>query len=151
MKQIIFLVSVLALCSAFTFSHGDPIKQGPLLIIDTTNSNFGLVSNMEEVEHTILLRNEGDETLHIMGGHPACGCTVVSLKDSLVAPGKSTNLLIRFSEKNHWPSDFKKEVTIISNSRDSAQKSFWFYGRFFAGPGSDTARTHTYVRPFVKK
>ncbi|MDP4199254.1 MAG: DUF1573 domain-containing protein [Bacteroidota bacterium] len=151
MKKIILVVSVLALCSAFTFSPGDPVHHGPLLVIDTSNTNFGLVPNIGEVEHAIVLRNEGDETLHITGGHPSCGCTVVALKDSLVAPGKETTLLIRFSEKNHPPGEFKKEVSILSNSRDSEQKSFWFYGRLFAAPGSDTARTHTFVKHSVKQ
>ncbi len=144
MKQIIFLVSILAFFSGFKYS-GNPLH-GPLLIIDTSGSNFGLIPNIGQVEHTFILRNEGDKALHITRVQPACGCTVASLKDSVLAPGEATNLLIKFSENNHWPGGFEKEVSIASDSRDSSMKKFWFYGRFFAAPGSDTARTRTFYK-----
>jgi hypothetical protein len=149
MNYFTFLLVVLTVWSYSP--KNDPMKHGPLLIIDTSGSDFGSIPNIGYHEHTFTLRNDGDSMLHISAIVPACGCTAASLKDSLVPPGHSTDLLIRFEEKNHWPGGFSKEVAIVSNSRDMATKKFAFYGRFFAAPGSDTARTITFVRHFPKQ
>ncbi len=148
MKQIITLIGLLAIVSGFGYS-GNPVH-GPLLIIDTSGANFGAIPNTGYHEHTFTLRNEGDAMLHISAVHPACGCTVASLKDSLVAPGGSTDLLIRFQENEHWPGGFQKEVSIASNSRDSSEKQFWFYGRFVAPSTSKIERTRTFIKPDLK-
>ncbi len=151
MRHIIFLVLLSGICCGFALSHGYTATRGPLLIIDTSSANFGTIPNIGKVEHTFILHNGGDEVLHITAVHPACGCTVASLKDSVVAPGAATTVLIQFSENNHWPGGFEKEVSIVSDSRDSSTKKFWFYGRFFAAPGSDTARTHTFYKHLPKQ
>src|SRR5665213_1393825 len=111
MKYTLSLAAVFAVCCAFTFSP-KPVKQGPLLVIDTTNSNFGAVPNRGYAERTFLLANKGDEPLHITQVRPTCGCTIAALADSLVAPGHSTKLDIRLSA-DHRSGNFYKTIYIL--------------------------------------
>ena len=130
MKYILSLVAVLAVCSGFTFSHGTPAKQhGPLLVIDTANSNFGAVPNVGYAKRTFLLMNKGDAPLHITQVRPTCGCTIAALADSTVAPGRSTPLLVSLSAA-HRSGNFFKNIYITSNSSGGAGQWLKFYGHF---------------------
>ena len=131
MKQILSLVVFLVVCSSFTFLHTDPVKHGPLLVIDTSASNFGAVPDTGYAVRTFTLSNGGDSVLRILKVQPTCGCTIASLEDSTLTPGKRTELKVRLSAANR-SGNFNKDIYVTSNSRDAASTWLKFYGHFVA-------------------
>ena len=131
MKRIPLLLLAFIAIGTFALSSRTHAKEhGPLLVIDTANSNFGTVPNHGFAERTFLLKNAGDAPLHITQVRPTCGCTVAALADSVVAPGTSTKVEIKLSADNKPVGPFYKNVYITSNSRDNTGAWLKFYGRF---------------------
>ncbi len=131
MKHIPYFVLALVILYGFTFLPGGGVKHGPLLVIDTANSNFGAVPDTGYAVRTFTLSNGGDSVLRILKVQPTCGCTIASLEDSTLTPGKRTELKVRLSAANR-SGNFNKDIYITSNSRDAASTWLKFYGHFVA-------------------
>jgi len=58
--------------------------------------NFGFVSRKVEVTHQFVIRNIGEDSLHILDVKPGCSCTKAPLEKSSLAPGDSTYTEIIF-------------------------------------------------------
>ncbi|MFI5201048.1 MAG: DUF1573 domain-containing protein [Candidatus Kapaibacterium sp.] len=140
MKNILFALISSTILTSYGILPWNSTKHGPLLIIDTSAANFGMVPNRGFVEHIFALRNAGDSTLRITGVYPSCGCTVASLNDSIVPVGQSTKLLIRLDAKDKMPGGFEKAVYLSSNSRDTSRRWFIFYGRFIQADTNQTPK-----------
>lgn len=87
---------------------------GPKLVVDETTFNFGEVENERDVEHTFILRNEGDMTLEISSTRASCGCTVTRLSANAVPPGGQVELLTRLNLRGRTGHQ-KKSITVQSN------------------------------------
>ncbi|MFI5201049.1 MAG: DUF1573 domain-containing protein [Candidatus Kapaibacterium sp.] len=140
MKHLPFFLVAFAFAGSLLFSTGiRAAGHGPLLVIDTVHSNFGAVPDTGYAERTFLLENKGDAPLRITQVRPTCGCTIASLKDSTVAPGKSTTVDIRLSAA-HRSGSFSKNVYITSNSSSGEGAWLKFYGHFVDANAQKAAR-----------
>ncbi len=132
MKHLFFLIIALSIAgtSSARSLHFTSANHGPLLVIDTTNSNFGAVPNRGYATRTFMLKNAGDAPLHISHVQPTCGCTIAALGDSIVAPGKATDLKVRLSAAYRQPGNFYKTIAITSNSMSGETSWLKFYGHY---------------------
>lgn len=89
-------------------------NHAPRLVCEEPVYNFGEVDNSQTVEHTFILRNEGDLSLEIGQVKPACGCTVANLSEKVIAPGKEATLATRLSLRGRTGRQ-SKSISVDSN------------------------------------
>ena len=99
----------------------NPVEHGPRLVCDEPVYDFGTMDNSQDVEHTFVLRNEGDLTLEIKNVRVSCGCTVADTSEKMVKPGTETMIKTRLSLKGRSGPQHKN-ITVESN--DAKQPSF---------------------------
>ncbi len=87
----------------------------PKIVCDEPTFRFGDVENSRDVEHTFVVRNEGDLTLDIQRVRPSCGCTVVSTSRNSVPPGGQTEITAKLSLRGRQGQQHK---TIAVESSD---------------------------------
>lgn len=75
--------------------------------------NFGNIKEGPPVERTIILTNDGADTITIANTVTSCACTTVNLSKSSINPGESTELQITY-ETFKYPGKFDKTVTIFT-------------------------------------
>lgn len=90
----------------------------PRLVCDEPAYNFGTVQNRDSIEHTFLLRNEGDSDLVIKRVHTSCGCTTTKLIQNNIPPGGEAELVARFSLKGRRGKQHKN-IYVHSNDPNS--------------------------------
>ncbi len=73
----------------------------PVLEIPESEFNFGRTAQHATVAHTFWLKSTGDEPVEVVKVVPGCGCAKAPLKDSLLAPGDSTELTIIFDTRSY--------------------------------------------------
>ncbi len=93
----------------------------PRLLCETPVHDFGVVTGQEEVTHTFILRNTGDEPLTIQRVRATCGCTTTGLASDTIAPGGQVELATRLSLKGRR-GEQRKAIYIDSN--DAAQPNY---------------------------
>ena len=69
-------------------SRQDP----PKLVIDQPLIDLGTVVEGVEIPYTATFSNVGGEPLEILDVSTSCGCTLLNLKDKVIAPGKTGEL-----------------------------------------------------------
>ena len=75
---------------------------------------FGSVIWKEPAQATFLLTNRGDMPLRIENVHPDCGCTEVLWSNKEVAPGQSTELIVRLDAE--LLGYFEKQIYVMTNA-----------------------------------
>ena len=103
MKQLLisaFLIFSIECTTALTANAQLKVAEGEQI-------SFGKIYQTGEKVHKVLtLQNTGTEEVLIRNVHTSCGCTVASVSDSQVAPGKETTVNIEFN-----PTGYIGEVT----------------------------------------
>lgn len=84
-------VVVLVLAAAAAAAEG----QRPRLVCREAVYDFGAARDTNTVEHTFILRNEGDAPVTIDHVRTTCGCTTNTLKEKTIAPGGQEDLSVR--------------------------------------------------------
>lgn len=109
-KSIIALagIAAAAMCSAAES------PSGPRIACDEPTYDFGQRDNREVVEHTFVIRNEGDLTLEIKRVHASCGCTVVQTSSRSVPPGGTAEITARLNLHGRRGPQHKT-ITVESN------------------------------------
>ena len=69
---------------------------GPKFVCDEPVHDFGAIEQGTVVYHEFQYRNEGDAPLEIQDVVAPCGCTVVKLSESVLAPGDSGTIEVSF-------------------------------------------------------
>ncbi len=88
---------------------------GPRLVCNEPVYDFGTVRNCDSIEHTFLIRNEGDRLLVIKRVHATCGCTTTRLSKRKIQPGSEIELVTRLSLKGRRD---KQHKSIYVHSND---------------------------------
>ena len=81
--------------------------------------DFGEVMEGEKVEHVYKFTNTGSEPLVISNAKATCGCTVPEWPKEPIAPGASSQILVRFDSSNKGRvggAAQTKTVTITANT-----------------------------------
>lgn len=110
------LAFALALAAAPPLSA--PAAAAPALVIEPPTVDLGILEGDVAVPFGFTLRNDGDEPLLIREVNPTCGCTVVFLADSLLAPGEIVPLTGAFHSRKLEGSVLK---TILIETNDPAR------------------------------
>ncbi len=122
MKTCVFAVLAFVIgLSVVPAWAANPVEHGPRLVCDEPVYDFGAVENSQDVEHTFVLRNEGDLTLEIRNVRVSCGCTVADTSEKNVKPGAETMIKTRLSLRGRNGPQHKN-ITVESN--DAKQPNF---------------------------
>ncbi len=89
-----FLWTIAMCAAALAAQAGTP---APKLVVDEPQFNFGEQHNEQTIEHTFVLRNEGDATLEITNIRSSCGCTVGHVSTRSIPPGGTSEISGRYN------------------------------------------------------
>jgi len=80
---------------------------------------------------TVLLnyafKNMGETPLFIVAVKPSCGCTVASYPKQAIMPGETGILQAKFTSEG-FPGNFRKFITVKSNTKNGVYHSLQFLG-----------------------
>ncbi len=119
----ILLASIIGATPMAVFAQDEtdaqPVEKthGPRLVCDEPTYNFGDRDSGQNVEHTFVLRNEGDYDLEITKVRPACGCTVANLSNKTIHPGEEARIQTKLSLRGRKGRQ-RKSITVESNDPD---------------------------------
>jgi hypothetical protein len=91
-------------------------KHAPHIEIDEPIYDFGTAAQMENVQHTFVIRNVGQKPLEILKVVPACTCEDVKLRDRSIPPGGLTTLDMVYRGQGTGKS--RASVSLITNDPD---------------------------------
>jgi len=86
----------------------------PKIVIDEPVHDFGEQWMGPKLQHTFVVKNEGEVPLEILRVKPACGCTVAGDYPKLVEPGKSGNFPFSL-DSTKLRGKYEKAITIKTN------------------------------------
>ena len=69
----------------------------PRAVVDEPDFNFGPQHNNQSIDHTFVIRNEGDSTLEITNIRSSCGCTVGNVSSRSVEPGATSEITASYN------------------------------------------------------
>lgn len=96
------------------------VEHAPKLVCAEPGYDFGTVDSSVTVEHTYVLKNEGDLTLEISNVKPSCGCTVANITERSVPPGGETKVTARLALQGRSGQQHKS-ITVESNDPKQPQ------------------------------
>ena len=99
----------------------------PRIVCDRPALDFGERDEGETVHAEFVLRNVGDAPLRIDRLRPACGCTVATLDQPLLAPGSQTVVRVDFTLRGRQGPQ-SKSVTVQSDDPQTPYLTLWLNG-----------------------
>ena len=115
------LIFILTICAWTSFAQAPAEEHAPKIACAEPTFNFGEMESSKDVEHTFLLKNEGDLSLEIRQVRPSCGCTVASISQNTIPPGGQAEVTTRLSLRGRQGAQHK---TISVESNDPKQPTF---------------------------
>jgi hypothetical protein len=129
MKKLILSFAMAALVAGGAVAQQGPAKQttapqaqaktGPAITFETSEHNFGDITQGQEVEHTFTFTNTGTQPLVIDRVDVTCGCTTPAWSKEPVMPGKTGFVTAKFNSTGRSGQQ-KKAITVHSNAGDGA-------------------------------
>lgn len=98
----------------FAGLSAEEIKQAPAIQFDTKTFDFGKIAQKSSVTHEFQFTNTGKSDLILRKITSSCGCTAVSPKEKVIAPGQSSSIKATFSAGTRQGKQ-SKTITIITN------------------------------------
>lgn len=95
--KLMTLCLFVASAAAIVGCSEDPMEGAPELVCEWPVHDFGEASNTEVVQHVFVLKNQGTTPVRIGRVKPSCGCTVGTISDELVHPGKQATVAVQVS------------------------------------------------------
>jgi hypothetical protein len=96
------------------------VEHAPKLVCNEPSYDFGTADSSQTIEHTYIIKNEGDLTLEISNVKPSCGCTVANISERSVAPGAETKVTARLALQGRSGQQHKS-ITVESNDPKQPQ------------------------------
>ncbi len=96
-----------------------------LIVIGLATVSLGTIHEADGVqERDFWLRNAGTEAVVLTQGYTSCGCTTVAFpKDSLIQPGDTAAITLRFNPRGKG-GDFEETATLIYSLQSEKQKNY---------------------------
>lgn len=93
---------------------------------DVTTHDFGTIEKGSEAVRTYQFRfkNTGKSNLQIYKVSTGCPCVSATFPKKALKPGKSGFLSVTYNGVHQSPGDFKKSVTITSNTKNKYFRVF---------------------------
>ncbi len=99
------------------------------VIVDQDVFDFGKMDSSEKGTHEFVFANQGDQILILNLGSTSCACTVSEIKDSELAPGQSTKVLVSWRSKGHI-GPFQQSVTILTSDERRPEVALTIKGEY---------------------
>ena len=99
----------------FLFVIAQAISQemGPQINFKTMTIDYGTIENNSNGERIFIFSNSGNAPLIIKNVQSSCGCTVPKKPKGPIAPGESSEIIVRYDTNRRGP--FRKTITITTN------------------------------------
>ena len=78
--------------------------------------NFGEIKKNEKIIHNFKIENKSDVELKIEKIGTSCGCTVASIKDSIINKNESTEVKVIFTPSETDKGKISKSIVILANT-----------------------------------
>jgi hypothetical protein len=92
---------------------------GPVMTFETTEIDYGTISQGADPLRRFKFKNTGTEPLVIKNARGSCGCTVPSFKKEPIAPGESSEIEVRYDTQRIG--EIAKSVTIDTNEGEQSR------------------------------
>lgn len=99
----------------FSTLSKEELANAPLLSFDSMSYDFGEIKQNDKVSHTFQMTNKGHSNLIIRKVNTSCGCTAVAPQKSVIAPGETVPLVVKFDSKGKLGRQ-TKTITILTNA-----------------------------------
>ncbi len=123
-NRITYLVPAL---SAFLLGAGMAVADAPRIVVDEPHFKFGEQHNEQTIDHTFVIRNEGDATLNIENIRSSCGCTVGNISSRNVPPGGTSEITGRFNLRGRRGTQ-RSVLTLETNDPESPRTQLTMSG-----------------------
>ena len=111
MKHFIRSIAVIFIAAGLAISQ-------PKLSLDNPDVEFGTMYSGAKKKAKLILRNIGNDTLHIYSVQPECGCTAVKKPKPFLLPGQSDVVELEFNSTRYF-GKVEKHVTVNTNDPTS--------------------------------
>jgi hypothetical protein len=89
----------------------------PQIEFDSTSIDYGTIENGSDGERVFSFTNTGNADLIIRNVKSSCGCTIPKKPEEPIAPGESSEIVVRYDTKRVGP--FRKTITVSTNQEDN--------------------------------
>jgi len=113
--------------SITTTSTAGPIVDGPMIVFDNRNYDFGKAAAGEKVKHSYIVTNTGTGTLEISDVHPSCGCTTAGGWTRKVEAGQTGEIPVQF-DSSRYSGPVTKTITVTSNAKNEPRAVVILHG-----------------------
>ena len=122
MKNIFLAFALLFSFSTFAQNNATSPNEnvnGPVMEFETTVLDYGVIDHKSDGNRKFVLTNTGNAPLIISNAKGSCGCTVPTWSRNPLAPGKSTEIGVKYDTKRIGK--FTKTITLTTNSKEKTK------------------------------
>ena len=123
-QRIIIAAGLVLLLSAglsgVAAAEDKPAGKSPKVLVEPKIFQVGEILEMQNIEHTFMIKNTGNAELQILGVKPSCGCSVADF-DKVVAPGQEGKVHIKIEGKKIGAGPFDKTFAVKTNDPENEQ------------------------------
>ena len=112
MKTTKYLNLILILFSVFLYAQ----QTFPQIEFDSTTIDYGTIENGSNGERVFSFTNTGNADLIITNVKSSCGCTIPKKPENPIAPGESSEIVVRYDTNRVGP--FRKTITVSTNQEN---------------------------------
>jgi len=109
-------------------AQGKPAGKSPKVLVEKKIVQVGEILEMQNVEHTFMIKNVGSAELQILSVKPSCGCSVADF-DKVVAPGQEGKVYIKIDGKKIGAGPFDKTFAVKTNDPENEQFNLAVQGK----------------------
>ncbi len=107
------------------YSHLDSTQLTTIEWLDSTNKNFGKITEGQKLQVTFRFRNSGQKPLVIQRVQASCGCTIAEQPEAPVAPGQEDQIKASFNSEGRTGINHKT-LTVYANTVGSTTQDLRF-------------------------
>ena len=88
-------------------------QSSPKIEFEATTIDYGTIERGSDGERIFSFINNGNADLVITNVKSSCGCTIPKKPEGPIAPGESSQIVVRYDTKRVGP--FRKTITVSTN------------------------------------
>ena len=92
-------------------------KSSPQIEFEATTIDYGTIERGSDGERIFSFKNMGNADLVITNVKSSCGCTIPKKPEGPIAPGESSQIVVRYDTKRVGP--FRKTITVSTNQENN--------------------------------
>lgn len=92
-------------------------QSSPQIEFEATTIDYGTIERGSDGERIFSFKNMGNADLVITNVKSSCGCTIPKKPEGPIAPGESSQIVVRYDTKRVGP--FRKTITVITNQENN--------------------------------